>query len=709
MTHANLKNIQPNSSELAIYWASQGYQVFPVGKDKKPSQGYLWGDYPISDPEMIRLQWQNNHKQCGVGIITGKESNLLVLDIDNKNGAKGSQSLKELESKYGDLPKTFTVKTPGGGHHYYFRYNDCGLTIDAGVMDGVDYRGEGGYVVSAGSVVQGGVYLVENDVPVADAPAWLIDVLRREKKQEVTPSSSNRKSGLPVEGNRNTYLASIAGSLRRKGMGREEIEQGLLGINSTFELPLPAQEVQNIAKSISKYNNSDWSIYAHEQDFAERLANKYNGQIRYVSGIGFHINENGVWLRDNEDLKTKRLLQESIIEACQEIERIAAVEEQAKVKDKILRLRGKLKKRSFQTSCLDFVKSHPLIVTYADDLDQYEHIIGLSDGVFDMNTSQYLDEPETYLITKRLDVSYDSDATCPIFDQMMETIFPDVELRTYVLKNLGYALCGTNNEKTIFICVGKGDNGKTTLIEIISSLFSDYAVTLDPSSFIRKMGNSISNDIARLRGARLCVTSETSAGAIFDTALVKRLSGKDAISARYLMQEYFEFYNHAVIFMLSNFIPVFDGSDTAMANRVKIVPFSVSIAKEDQDKDLAQKLEGEKQGIFNRLLEARNLYLKEGLELPTAVKEATERFCNQSNLIKQFADEHMACDPNSYASVSTVYTQYTQWCNNRGYKPLSENIFSTAFEDHMKSYKKRRAQGYVWEGIKITNHVPFFL
>jgi len=704
MKNINIKGISPNSPELAVYWLDQGYQIFPVGKDKKPYNGYKWGDYPITKNDDALLRWSGINKGAGVGIITGEQSNLLVLDVDNKNGANGDESIKILEKQYGSLPVTFKVKTPTGGYHYYFAYNNCGLTVDAGVMDGIDYRGEGGYVVAAGSVTRDGAYTIVCDAPVADAPDWLVRVLTRGNTNDKSSKTAS-SSGFLATGSRNNDLTSLAGSMRRKGMEQDAIETSLLAINPTLDQPLPEHEVIDIAKSIMRYPAGEMDVYATEQDFAEYLAKSLDGNIRYAEGLRFLTNHSSVWKRDGEGLKIKRIVQEAASKACEELAKVEVSQKTQKQRKAIRSISNKLKSNAFQNNVISMLKSHPVIFTQTDDLDTYQHIIGMENGVFDLDAKTFIDEGELYLVTRNMNVTYDPNADCPVFDQMMVRLFPDAYKRNYVMKTLGYALSGKNNLKDFYVWVGSGDNGKSTLIEAIASVFGDYSVTLDPSSLIRKSGGGIPNDIADLRGARLCVTSETSAGAVMDASLIKRLSGSDTITARYLYGEYFKFVNKAPIFLLTNYVPVFDGNDTAIANRVCIVQFDEVISEDEKIADMAELLYAERSGIFNRLIEAYELVKKEGLIKPECIKQDTAAFCDQSNLIKQFADEYVEHEGEAKLPVDTAYFQYVQWAQSSNYKPLSKNLFNNSFESYTQLEKARLSEGMVWKGAKLRKYV----
>lgn len=128
-------------------------------------------------------KWFLQYPDAGLGIVTGRVSGLFVVDCDTK---EGYQSTMELIPKDVIIP---TVKTPKGWH-LYFRYPDgSNLTVGQGILPGVDFRGEGGYVVSPPSVNgNGGQYkwldglsLFETDPP--EIPKAILDLLPKSEKK----------------------------------------------------------------------------------------------------------------------------------------------------------------------------------------------------------------------------------------------------------------------------------------------------------------------------------------------------------------------------------------------------------------------------------------------------------------------------------------------------------------------------------------------
>lgn len=181
------------------------------------------------------------------GILTG--TGLLVIDVDDKHN--GGISLGELEKKNQALPDTLTVKT-GGGWHYYFKYaSSIAVPNSVGKLgDGIDVRADGGYVVAPPSLhANGNRYEFSGKVDyIVEAPDWLLDLCIK-KKEKV-----HVEGGKVAEGQRNKHLASIAGSLRKNGLGEKAIRESLMiANNDQCDPPLEESEVREISRSIASY------------------------------------------------------------------------------------------------------------------------------------------------------------------------------------------------------------------------------------------------------------------------------------------------------------------------------------------------------------------------------------------------------------------------------------------------------------------------
>jgi hypothetical protein len=169
-------NVDDSLRSQAVALAAQGFRVFPLlpnGRTPAVESGVYQAS---SDPARVHRFWSEAFTDeplpCNIGIATGE--GLVVLDEDNKNGKNGALSLESLELRHDDLPVTLTVATPSGGKHYYFRA-PAGVWLRnsaSSLGDGLDVRGDGGYVVAPGSTTENGRYEVVRDAVPAESPSW---------------------------------------------------------------------------------------------------------------------------------------------------------------------------------------------------------------------------------------------------------------------------------------------------------------------------------------------------------------------------------------------------------------------------------------------------------------------------------------------------------------------------------------------------------
>lgn len=176
--------------EQAVALASAGFRVFPLVPNGKKPAFDDWQNLASDSPGRVHRLWSEalsaDPLDYNVGIATGR--GLLVLDVDNKNGKHGSSSLEALELRNDDLPATLTVRTPTDGEHRYFA-----VAAEAWVRnsistlgEGIDIKGDGGYVVAPGSVIDGVPYVVAEPLPPAGAPEWFAGMVVGPKPERST-------------------------------------------------------------------------------------------------------------------------------------------------------------------------------------------------------------------------------------------------------------------------------------------------------------------------------------------------------------------------------------------------------------------------------------------------------------------------------------------------------------------------------------------
>ncbi len=170
--------------DAALAYAKRGWPVIPCNRNKTPRTKNGFKD-ATRDCVTIRKMWKLD-PDASIGIPTGAGVGFFVLDVDHP---EGPATLAALEKKYGPLPVTWEQKTGGGGRHLFFRVPE-NVTIrnSAGKLGpNLDIRGEGGYVILAPSLHPSGArYRFINQLPIADPPPWLLDLVVEQPKLDST-------------------------------------------------------------------------------------------------------------------------------------------------------------------------------------------------------------------------------------------------------------------------------------------------------------------------------------------------------------------------------------------------------------------------------------------------------------------------------------------------------------------------------------------
>lgn len=233
----------------AIEAARAGLRVFPLRpRDKRPLHKG-WKSNATSDLAVVEATWREQ-PDANIGVACGR--GLVVIDADS---ATADAALLAM-----GMPITPTVKTARGRHYY--------LTGDNGnrtaLLPDVDVRGNGGYVVGAGSFHPSGAEyeweIAPWELSPAPIPSELVSLLAG--AQSVSKASGgSRARELPqkiTDGTRNVELHRVASSLRgRFGLGHDEIRAAISEINRLrCEPPLPASEIESIARSAASYKNA---------------------------------------------------------------------------------------------------------------------------------------------------------------------------------------------------------------------------------------------------------------------------------------------------------------------------------------------------------------------------------------------------------------------------------------------------------------------
>jgi putative DNA primase/helicase len=338
----------------------------------------------------------------------------------------------------------------------------------------------------------------------------------------------------------------------------------------------------------------------------------------------------------------------------------------------------------------------------ADDLDRNPWLLNVRNGTFDTLTGEFREHRQEEMITKCANVDYDPAADCPLWKQFIREIMNyKTDIISFLQTAAGWALTGDNSEQVMFILFGTGANGKTTFLNTLMYLLGDYAIATPTETFMKKSGDQNTNDIARLRGTRFVTTTEAEQGRRLSEPIIKKITGNDQMTARFLYGEYFNFTPTFNIWMATNHKPVIKGTDYGIWRRIRLIPFTTRIEQDKQDKHLEMKLKNEASGSLNWLLEGTARWKLEGLIAPNAVLNATDEYRGEMDVIGNFLKERCVQQKELTIRIRELYKAYADWCDENNEHAISERFFTMRLKE-MGFEQTRTAEARFWAGIGLA-------
>jgi putative DNA primase/helicase len=229
----------------------------------------------------------------------------------------------------------------------------------------------------------------------------------------------------------------------------------------------------------------------------------------------------------------------------------------------------------------------------------------------------------------------------------------------------GYSLTGDTREEVLPFVHGEGGSGKSTFGEALKSVLGDYAVTADFESFLRRRDTGIRNDLARLAGARLVLSLEVEDGRRLATALLKSLTGRDTISARFLNHEFFEFRPAFKLWLVANHRPTADASDEGLWRRVLLVPFTVALPPDERDPIVKQVLTEDpkaRSAILAWAVRGALEWQARGLQVPDSVRLATKGYREECDDLAGFFEDCCVFNRDARTKSADLIASCGTWC-----------------------------------------------
>ncbi|MFJ2783669.1 MULTISPECIES: phage/plasmid primase, P4 family [unclassified Streptomyces] len=447
-----------------------------------------------------------------------------------------------------------------------------------------------------------------------------------------------------------------------------------------------AEAAEILAKLVGTYGESD-AMNSHA------LVAWSGGRIRYASGLGFYTWDGRVWVRS--DMRVR-----------QEIHRMGAA--------LVLAGQNQLARGFTMTSRIDALLTElcsvPNVSIGATDFDDRPDLLNFRNGTVDLRTGLLRPHDQADLLTYALDIDYRPDAPCPRWEAFLQEIFPGMpDMPAYIQRMIGYGITGHTAEQTFSVFWGKGANGKSVLVDTITSVFRAIVRTTPFSTFEERKSGGIPNDVAALRGARLVMASEGEAGKPMSESILKRVTGKDMISARFLRQEFFEFKPSFLLLLATNHKPKFRSQDEGLWRRVKLVPFKRWFAPAERDPELDTKLLGEAEGIAAWAVRGAVDWYREGLRDPQVITGASREYRETSDPLAGFLPGVLEwADESVVMNGTDAFNLYRDWCEAENL-PAKEQWTRRAFYEAMEergAVRKRTNKGIALGCLRAAEETP---
>lgn len=393
----------------------------------------------------------------------------------------------------------------------------------------------------------------------------------------------------------------------------------------------------------------------------------------------------------------------------------------------------KLQMDGFATGVMRMCKRLFLDMNFLGKLDENRNLLGLEDGVWDLKTGIFRDgSPDDY-ISMSCGLSYKSFkgneqelAECYEF---LEKIFPNPRIRKCAVRMMSSCLQGGNRNKRIYICTGKGHNGKSVLFSLLEYILAQYIIKFPREMcLVGRSGNpsAARPELARAPGARIAVIQEVHKNEKFNPGILKELSGNDSFFVRSLYEKGRDVKPQFTLMIQCNVVPAVPGSDFATWARVRIIPFESCFYSEDSEEWVEDPEERKKLNIFKAdphfeekipklanallwiLLQDFKEYQKEGLCEPPEVEIATSRLRARNDpflrfvrdcIVKQEEDED---GEKTSISVMELFKEFKDFFdeNYSGYS--SKKLTLIGFRKKIsKTLKQEPVGGRKFMGIKI--------
>lgn len=463
---------------------------------------------------------------------------------------------------------------------------------------------------------------------------------------------------------------------------------------ASFLVHGPRMQIHAVAEDAESVVSSDESVWGTEDALALAFTRRYHRDWRYVAAWGRWLVWDGQRWRNEDTLAATDL--------------IRSVCRQTALRADDRKLAAKLASSGTVGGVERLARADRRHAATTDEWDADPWLLNTPGGVVDLKTGRTRANDRADRMTKITTATPGGE--CPQWTAFLSNVTGgDADLQAYLQRMVGYCLTGVTSAHALFFLYGTGANGKSVFANVVSTILGDYATTASMDTFVETRGDRHPTDLAGLRGARFVTAIETEQGRRLNESKVKAITGGDKISARFMRQDFFEFFPQFKPVIVGNHKPAIRNIDEAMKRRMHMIPFTVTIPPERRDGRLTEKLLAERDGILAWAVAGCLAWQREGLNPPACVQDATQEYFESEDALGRWLDERCVRTANAKSLTSELFTDWKQWAEASGefigsQRRFSDLLITRGLEKWRNSMGVRGFQGI---GLKQP-HTPAY-
>jgi putative DNA primase/helicase len=421
---------------------------------------------------------------------------------------------------------------------------------------------------------------------------------------------------------------------------------------ASFLVHGPRMQIHAVAEDAEPVVSSDESVWGTEDALALAFTRRYHRDWRYVAAWGRWLVWDGQRWRNEDTLAATDL--------------IRSVCRQTALRADDRKVAAKLASSSTVGGVERLARADRRHAATTEEWDADPWLLNTPSGVVDLKTGRTRANDRADRMTKITTATPRGE--CPQWRAFLQDVTGgDQNLLDYLQRMVGYALTGSTREHALFFLYGTGANGKSVFVNTLADILGDYATNAPMDTFMETRTDRHPTDMAGLRGARFVAAIETEQGRRWAESKVKNLTGGDKIAARFMRQDFFEFFPQFKLFVAGNHKPAIRNIDEAMKRRLHLIPFTITVPPEKRDKHLQQKLLAERDGILAWALEGCLAWQRLGrLDPPQQVLDATDEYFEEEDAIGEFLDEDCQQSAVAREAISAIYQRWRERAERRG-------------------------------------------